>query len=103
MGTKLLRSETLRSSRADFSYEKIVMENGLTVLVAPMPGYRAMQAAFAANFGSVDRRFLWQGREVVLRAQAVECAGHVRRGIHQGAVKIEEKGARLHAVHTKGR
>ena len=25
MGTKLLRSETLRSSRADFSYEKIVM------------------------------------------------------------------------------
>lgn len=84
MGTKLLRSETLRSSRADFSYEKIVMENGLTVLVAPMPGYRAMQAAFAANFGSVDRRFLWQGREVVLPAGVAHFLEHKMFESEQG-------------------
>lgn len=76
MGGKILRSETLRSGRVDFSYEKLTLENGLTVFVAPMEGYRAVQACFAVDFGSVDRRFLWQGREVELPAGVAHFLEH---------------------------
>ena len=76
MGGKILRSETLRSGRVDFSYEKLTLENGLTVFVAPMEGYRAVQACFAVDFGSVDRRFLWRGREVELPAGVAHFLEH---------------------------
>ncbi len=76
MGNKVLRSETLRSGRVDFSYEKLTLENGLTVFVAPMEGYRAVQACLAVGFGSVDRCFLRQGQETALPAGVAHFLEH---------------------------
>lgn len=76
MKNKLLRSETVRSARVDFRYEKMELENGLTVLLAPMEGYRAAQVAYAVGFGSVDQNFLWEGKEVRLPAGVAHFLEH---------------------------
>ena len=76
MKNKLLRSETIRSARVDFQYEKLELENGLTVLLAPMEGYRAAQVAYAAGFGSVDQDFLWKGQKVHLPAGVAHFLEH---------------------------
>ena len=73
---KVLRSETVRSSRVDFKYEKLTMENGLTVLIAPMPGYRTVQASLAVDFGSVDQSFTLDGETISLPAGVAHFLEH---------------------------
>ena len=72
MKYELVSDETIRSERADFAYEKIRLENGLTVLIAPMEGYRTANAAYATAFGSVDQKFRFEGREISLPAGVAE-------------------------------
>ncbi|MEG1011953.1 MAG: pitrilysin family protein [Ruthenibacterium sp.] len=38
-------------------YEHVTLENGLTVLVHPMPGFTSVHAVYGTCFGSVDRCF----------------------------------------------
>ena len=42
--------------------EKLVLDNGMTVLVKPMPGYRDVHVVCGTRFGSVDREFELDGR-----------------------------------------
>ena len=41
-----------------------VLPSGLTVLVRPMPGYSSTHVIFATKFGSIDRDFRLDGKEV---------------------------------------
>ena len=68
--------EIIRSERVDFAYEKIRLANGLTVLVAPMKGYRTANAAYATAFGSVDQRFVLDGEEISLPAGVAHFLEH---------------------------
>ena len=43
-------------------FEKKVLDNGLTVLVHPMPGFTGVHAIYGTHFGSVDRKFLLDGK-----------------------------------------
>ena len=47
-----------------------VLPSGLTVLVRPMPGYSSTHVIFATKFGSIDRDFRLDGKEVHLPAPA---------------------------------
>ena len=76
MKYELVSDETIRSERADFAYEKIRLENGLTVLIAPMEGYRTANAAYATAFGSVDQKFHFEGREISLPAGVAHFLEH---------------------------
>ena len=40
-----------------------VLPNGLTVMVVPRPGFQKKLAYFAVDFGSIHRRFIWEGQE----------------------------------------
>ena len=39
-----------------------VLTNGLTVIVVPRPGFQRKLAYFAADFGSIHRDFIWEGK-----------------------------------------
>lgn len=60
--------QILHNERVDFTCEKLVLENGLTLLCAPMPGYAGVHAVYGTNFGSVDRAFTQNGKTVKLPA-----------------------------------
>lgn len=64
------------SERAGFGYQTKTLENGLTLLAAPMPGYRGMHAVYATNFGSVDRAFSQNGKTVNLPAGVAHFLEH---------------------------
>lgn len=38
-----------------------ILPNGLTVIVVPRPGFQRKLAYFAADFGSIHRKFIWKG------------------------------------------
>ena len=44
------------------SLYKTKLENGLTILVTPRPGWRRAQAFFVTNYGGADRRFVLDGK-----------------------------------------
>ena len=64
------------NERAGFAYETLVLENGLTLAVAPMEGYRGMHAVYGTGFGSVDRAFVHQGKTVTLPAGVAHFLEH---------------------------
>ncbi|MEG0803946.1 MAG: pitrilysin family protein [Pygmaiobacter sp.] len=61
-------STRIYNERSGVAVERIALENGLVVLVAPMEGYSGVHAVFGTNFGSVDRAFRKQGTSFELPA-----------------------------------
>ncbi|MGN0662924.1 MAG: EF-P 5-aminopentanol modification-associated protein YfmH [Faecalibacterium sp.] len=53
-----------------------VLPSGLTVLVRPMPGYSGTHVIYATRFGSIDRAFRLDGREVRLPAGVAHFLEH---------------------------
>ena len=52
------------------------LPSGLTVLVRPMPGYSSTHVIFATKFGSIDRDFRLDGKEVHLPAGVAHFLEH---------------------------
>lgn len=48
--------------------ERVVLENGLTVLVHSMPGFANVHAVYGTRFGSVDRAFSLDGKRYTMPA-----------------------------------
>lgn len=46
--------------------ESVMLENGLTLLVHPMPGFTSVHAVYATKFGSIDRAFTMDGKPYAL-------------------------------------
>lgn len=66
-------NEALKQAVAD---ERRVLPSGLTVLVRSMPGYSSTHAIVATRFGSIDRHFRLDGREVQLPAGVAHFLEH---------------------------
>ena len=45
-------------------YEVLTLPSGLTVQVCPMPGYSSVHAVYGTDFGSIDRFFTVDGKQV---------------------------------------
>ncbi len=56
--------------------ETQVLPSGLTVLCRTMPGYSTVHAMYAANFGSVNRRFSLDGTDYALPAGTAHFLEH---------------------------
>ena len=52
------------------------LPSGLTVIVRPMPGYSSTHVIFATRFGSIDRDFRLDGKEVHLPAGVAHFLEH---------------------------
>lgn len=57
-------------------FEKKVLDNGLTVLVHPMPGFTGVHAIYGTHFGSVDRKFLLDGKPYEMPAGTAHFLEH---------------------------
>lgn len=68
-----LQSKALAEAAAD---QWKVLPSGLTVLVRPMPGYSGTHVIYATRFGSIDRDFRLNGREVHLPAGVAHFLEH---------------------------
>lgn len=68
-----LRSQALADAAAD---QWKILPSGLTVLVRPMPGYSGTHVIYATRFGSIDRDFRLNGREVHLPAGVAHFLEH---------------------------
>ena len=68
-----LQSKALAEAAAD---QWKVLSSGLTVLVRPMPGYSGTHVIYATRFGSIDRDFRLNGREVHLPAGVAHFLEH---------------------------
>ena len=68
-----LQSKALAEAAAD---QWKVLPSGLTVLVRPMPGYSGTHVIYATRFGSIDRDFCLNGREVHLPAGVAHFLEH---------------------------
>ena len=68
-----LHSNILADAAAD---QWKVLPSGLTVLVRPMPGYSGTHVIYATRFGSIDRDFRLEGREVHLPAGVAHFLEH---------------------------
>ena len=68
-----LRSQALADAAAD---QWRILPSGLTVLVRPMPGYSGTHVIYATRFGSIDRDFRLNGREVHLPAGVAHFLEH---------------------------
>lgn len=71
-----MKTERIYNARADFACERMVLENGLTILVAPMEGYSGIHAVYGTNFGSVDRTFVQNGKTVQVPAGTAHFLEH---------------------------
>ena len=58
---KIEANEAIRQATA---FESCTLENGLKILVKPMPGFTGVHAVYGTRFGSIDRSFLLDGRRV---------------------------------------
>lgn len=56
--------------------ECVQLENGLTVLVRPMPGYSSIHAIYGTRFGSTDTHFRLNGTEMQLPAGVAHFLEH---------------------------
>ncbi|MDL2324792.1 insulinase family protein [Ruminococcaceae bacterium OttesenSCG-928-A16] len=62
-------SQNLPKATADaLRFEEKILPNGLALRVLPMPGFQAVHAIYATNFGSVNRGFTQNGKTVELPA-----------------------------------
>jgi len=52
----MIEEKTVRSERLGDSYKVIKHDSGLTMLLAPMPGFSSAYAMFATAYGSIDTR-----------------------------------------------
>ena len=68
-----LHSQALADAAAD---QWKILPSGLTVLVRPMPGYSGTHVIYATRFGSIDRDFRLNGREVHLPAGVAHFLEH---------------------------
>lgn len=66
----------IENQRVGFACERVVLENGLTVAVAPMPGYKGIHAVYGTDFGSVDLDFEQAGKTVHLPAGTAHFMEH---------------------------
>ena len=57
-------------------FEKKVLDNGLTVLVHFMPGFTGVHAIYGTHFGSVDRKFLLDGKPYEMPAGTAHFLEH---------------------------
>lgn len=57
-------------------YSLVKTDSGLTVAVYTMPGYNAVHAVFATNFGSVDRSFVMNGEKYDIPAGVAHFLEH---------------------------
>lgn len=64
--------------------EKKVLENGLVLLVRPMPGFRDVHVMCGTRFGSVDRSFTVNGERVDLPAGVAHFLEHKMFESEQG-------------------
>ena len=71
-----MKLETLHAVQAAASCETIHLENGLTVLVRPMPGYSGVHAIYGTRFGSIDSVFELDGKTVRLPAGVAHFLEH---------------------------
>ncbi len=58
------------------SYQVVRTENGPLVACYTMPGYNAVHAVFATNFGSVDRSFVMNGKKYDIPAGVAHFLEH---------------------------
>lgn len=65
-------------------FETAVLENGLTLLVHPMPGFSSVHAVYATNFGSIDRAFSMDGKTYELPAGIAHFLEHKMFESEQG-------------------
>ncbi len=61
-------SKTQLAAAKQANFEKIILQNGLTVIVHTMKQYKSVHAIFATNFGGVDREYTKDGITTVLPA-----------------------------------
>ncbi len=69
-------NDTMQALRKAAECEKLVLDNGMTVLVKPMPGYRDVHVVCGTRFGSVDREFELDGRRCRLPAGVAHFLEH---------------------------
>ena len=69
-------NDTMQALRKAAECEKLVLDNGMTVLVKPMPGYRDVHVVCGTRFGSVDREFELDGRRGRLPAGVAHFLEH---------------------------
>ena len=76
-----------------------VLPSGLTVLVRPMPGYSSTHVIFATKFGSIDRDFRLDGKEVHLPAGVAHFLEHKMFDTKEGNAlqKLTANGASANA------
>ncbi|MEG2930845.1 MAG: pitrilysin family protein, partial [Ruthenibacterium sp.] len=58
----MLKTTSLPAAKAA-AYECVILENNLTVLVHPMPGFTGVHAVYGTRFGSADRCFCMDGKQ----------------------------------------
>ena len=71
-----MQNEPMQAVRAAVACEALTLENGLTVLVRPMPGYSGVHAIYGTRFGSIDLEFEVDGRRVSLPAGVAHFLEH---------------------------
>ena len=66
----------IRNNILNESYQLIETDSGLKIAVYNMPGYNAVHAVFATNFGSVDRSFVMNGKRYDIPAGVAHFLEH---------------------------
>jgi len=66
----------IRNNILNESYQLIETDSGLKIAVYNMPGYNAVHAVFATNFGSVDRSFVMNGERYDIPAGVAHFLEH---------------------------
>lgn len=66
----------IKNSILNESYQVVQTENGPLVACYTMPGYNAVHAVFATNFGSVDRSFIMNGKRYDIPAGVAHFLEH---------------------------
>ena len=69
-------SEIIKSNILNESYELITTDCGLKIACYNMPGYNAVHAVFATDFGSVDRKFIMNGEKYEIPAGVAHFLEH---------------------------
>ncbi|MEG1651339.1 MAG: pitrilysin family protein, partial [Oscillospiraceae bacterium] len=59
-----MKTEVIKNARLDEQYHKITLDNGLTVLVYPMPQKEGVYALLGAKIGSTTRDFILGDKRV---------------------------------------
>ena len=66
----------IRNNILKESYQLVNTDSGLQIAVYNMPGYNAVHAVFATNFGSVDRSFIMNGERYDIPAGVAHFLEH---------------------------